>query len=147
MANRSNGQKHWNLTSLDEWWVLAIALCVAIGLWLAWSWEGASLAHRLVAHRPAVEAAAAAAKAPSASAAAPPGVAELGQAGDSFGGANALFAAIAGALVFWAGFVQAKSLKEARDEYSDERRATSAATGAVRGTVLSAARERLAVPS
>ena len=42
---------------------------------------------------------------------------ELGQSGDAFGGGNALFAAIAGGLVFWAGFMQAKSLKEARAAY------------------------------
>lgn len=52
-----------------------------------------------------------------------PSYADLGQSGDAFGGVNALFAAIAGALVFWAGFVQARSLNQAKAEADKERKA------------------------
>jgi hypothetical protein len=45
----------------------------------------------------------------------PSQLAELGQSGDAFGGANALFSAIAGALLIWAGWLQRKSLIEARN--------------------------------
>ncbi|WP_175538188.1 putative phage abortive infection protein [Mitsuaria sp. PDC51] len=44
----------------------------------------------------------------------PSRLSELGQAGDAFGGANALFSAIAGALLIWAGWLQRRSLIEAR---------------------------------
>jgi hypothetical protein len=46
---------------------------------------------------------------------------ELGQTGDSFGGLNALLTAIAGALVFWAGFMQHQTLKQVREEAKSER--------------------------
>lgn len=46
---------------------------------------------------------------------------ELGQTGDSFGGLNALLTAIAGALVFWAGFMQHQTLKQLREEAKSER--------------------------
>ena len=39
---------------------------------------------------------------------------ELGQAGDAFGSANALFAAIAGGLLVWSGWLQRRALIEAR---------------------------------
>jgi len=55
-------------------------------------------------------------------------MAEVGQTGDAFGGANALFASLAGALVLWAGVLQSRSLKEAQKAtklaakaYEDER--------------------------
>jgi hypothetical protein len=54
--------------------------------------------------------------------------AEIGQAGDAFGPANALFAAVAGALVLWAGVLQGRALRQARlatsiaeRAYKDER--------------------------
>ncbi len=57
-------------------------------------------------------------------------MAELGQAGDAFGGANALFGAIAGALLLWAAVLQSRSLTQARsaakaaeDAYKDARAA------------------------
>lgn len=103
---------------LPEGRVLLFALGVALLLWLAWSLVGARTAHMLLAPK-----AHATSSGMAASAVASPGVAEYGQAGDAFGGANALFAAIAGALVFWAGYLQAKSLREAQRAYADERRA------------------------
>ena len=42
--------------------------------------------------------------------------AEIGQTGDSFGGLNALLTGIAGAPVFWAGFMQYLTLVETREE-------------------------------
>lgn len=103
---------------LAEGRVLLTALGVAFVMWLAWSLVGARTAHMLIA--PTAQSTAPSA---AASAATSPGVAEYGQAGDAFGGANALFAAIAGALVFWAGYLQAKSLREAQKAYADERQA------------------------
>ncbi len=47
--------------------------------------------------------------------------AELGQTGDSFGGLNALLTAVAGALVFWAGFMQHQTLKQVREQAKAER--------------------------
>ncbi len=45
---------------------------------------------------------------------------ELGQLGDSFGGLNALLTAIAGALVFWAGYMQLQTLKQMRASANSE---------------------------
>ena len=39
---------------------------------------------------------------------------ELGQTGDSFGSINALLTALAGAIVFWAGYLQKEQLNQAR---------------------------------
>lgn len=50
-------------------------------------------------------------------------MAELGQSGDVFGGANALFAALAGAAVVWAGYLQAQTLKKAEEELEHEKKA------------------------
>lgn len=91
--------------------VLPLALAVA---WLAWRyWQTDMLPE--VAKRIA-------AKAPSLPASAVVDIkdartsyfAELGQTGDAFGGLNSLLTAIAGALVFSAGFLQYIALKEAR---------------------------------
>lgn len=48
-------------------------------------------------------------------------LAKMGQAGDSYGGANALFAAIAGGLVLWAGLLQRRALIEARSTNNQQR--------------------------
>lgn len=55
----------------------------------------------------------------------PAKLAELGQVGDLFGGINALFAALACAGVFWAGYLQRKALLEAQKAYRDERDANA----------------------
>ena len=52
-----------------------------------------------------------------------PGVTELGQVGDLFGGVNALFAALAVVGVFWAGYLQRRALIETRLALSQERAA------------------------
>jgi hypothetical protein len=48
---------------------------------------------------------------------------EIGQTGDSFGALNALLTAVAGAFVFWAGYMQYRSLKLAKAEAVREREA------------------------
>ena len=48
--------------------------------------------------------------------------AEFGQSGDLYGGANALFAAIAGALVAWAGHLQSKTLRKTQEALNQDRR-------------------------
>lgn len=97
-------------------------------MWIWWLFDGMDRAHKVILER-----------------AAPPSIAsqqpstkagtsavgplmergamftELGQTGDSFGSLNALLTAIAGALVFWAGFMQHQTLKQAREEAQKER--------------------------
>jgi hypothetical protein len=85
---------------------------VVVTAWAAWLFFGAKFAHRVVAL-------------PVAAGASAPTVAELGQVGDLFGGINALFAALAAAGVFWAGYLQRRTLIETREaleiQFRDER--------------------------
>lgn len=115
-----------------NWIVLAVALAIAAAAWLVWVNYGIFVVHRQVAAEvtASVLPASAATVATSPSAGGNSGsvderrslrFAEIGQAGDSFGGLNAALTAIAGALVFWAGFMQHQALKHAREEASAER--------------------------
>ena len=83
-----------------------------MAVWLWWVVIGIGVVHRQVsAFAPSqVSVSASAASAPDRAAV----MAELGQAGDAFGGANAFFAAVAGGLVLWAGVLQSRSLSESR---------------------------------
>lgn len=139
---KSNGYKR----ELPSWLVLALVLGCAVALWWTWLTVGFIVVHSKVSEYatgyspvkpPPVN------QVSSENTVAPPPsersavVAEIGQAGDAFGAANALFAAIAGALVLWAGVLQSRSLREAR-------RATKLATDAFREERLASKREHFA---
>ncbi len=117
--------------------VLLLGLALACSLWVYWLDNGIYWAHEKVVTKlpvtPPVATAPAliqiapqpirAASTPGAS----PAIernnffAELGQTGDSFGGLNTLFTAIAGALVAWAGYMQHLTLKQARAGAEEDR--------------------------
>lgn len=110
----------WLAAWWRDWWqaalVLGFSIAAAASLWWFWVTRGIGLTFDLV-----VGAAARAASAPVPTGPAPSdAIAQIGQSGDAFGGGNALFAALAGALVFWAGYLQAKALKEARVAYAHQ---------------------------
>lgn len=113
----------------SHWLVLLGGILVAVSLWMWWLFDGMDRAHKVVLARAAP---ASVASQPlntnaGASAGAPlmaergAMFTELGQTGDSFGSLNALLTAVAGALVFWAGFMQHQMLKQAREEAQKER--------------------------
>jgi hypothetical protein len=79
-------------------------------LWALWLMFGVQFVHGRLSPPSA-------ASAPAASAS----IAELGQVGDLFGGINALFAALAGAGVFWAGYLQHRTLVTTRVALADEK--------------------------
>jgi len=110
---------------LNTWWVLLIALALALALWLLWAKFGMRAVHQAMAK--SVEAAIQSSPAPTDAAGLAANRAarfsELGQVGDSFGALNTLLTAIAGALVFWAGFMQHRALRHAQDEAQQEREA------------------------
>jgi len=97
----------------EPWIVLCLSLGGAISIWFIWVKYGIAWAFARVSQ----VATATSSVASAASASSSDVMAQIGQSGDAFGGGNALFAAVAGGLVFWAGFMQAKSLKEARAAY------------------------------
>jgi hypothetical protein len=106
---------------LPGWLVLLAALFFALLFWWIWLSFGVKLVHsQMVEHASgyATNAAKVAGTATSGGSVSASdrmaAIAEFGQSGDAFGGASALFAAIAGALVFWAGVLQSRSLKEAK---------------------------------
>jgi small-conductance mechanosensitive channel len=91
----------------SHWLVLGGALIVAVAAWMTWLYVGAAWAHdqAIAQATPAAAASAASAsKGESQSMEREKMFTERGQLGDSFGGLNALLTAIAGALVFWAGY-------------------------------------------
>lgn len=124
-------------SSTRPWWVrihaavvFGLSIGCAILVWLWWAWCGAEWAHQTIGkHAPSAASppmAAGSSSAPMDRAAAPMPdrsavMSELGQSGDAFGGANALFGAIAGGLLLWAGVLQARALYEARTAYEAER--------------------------
>lgn len=113
----------------SHWLVLLVGILVAVVLWTWWLFDGMDRAHKIVLVRTAP--ASLASQPPNMNAGASAGdplivergttFTELGQTGDSFGSLNALLTAIAGALVFWAGFMQHQTLKQAREEAQKER--------------------------
>jgi len=98
--------------------LLLFFLMIAFGVWVAWGKIGFQYTHRLV-----TEYASATAKpaSPAASATATDVTTAVGQSGDAYGGANALFAAAVGAFAGWAGMLQYKALKRAQQAYREER--------------------------
>ena len=76
------------------------SVILVVALWLLWALYGARAMFQLVS-------------APSSASSS--GIEGLGQLGDLFGGVNALFAALAVVGVFWAGYLQRRSLIESRE--------------------------------
>ena len=112
----------------SHWVVLLVGIIAAVSMWIWWLFDGMDRAHKIVLERAAPTSIASQSPGPNAgvSTGGPSmerGVmfTELGQTGDSFGSLNALLTAIAGALVFWAGFMQHQMLKQAREEAHKER--------------------------
>lgn len=109
--------------------VLLITLFAAAAVWTSWLWFGVESVHKRIASLSGQHAAsspssqASGASVPLQQADRQTYFTEVGLAGDSFGGLNALLTAIAGALVAWAGFMQYLSLRESREENREERRA------------------------
>lgn len=90
------------------WLPLAVLVVFVVLAWAIWFTFGVQYVHGRLAELAASRG----------SAASTP-MAELGQVGDLFGGINALFAALAGAAVFWAGYLQHRTLvatQSAREE-------------------------------
>lgn len=122
--------------------VLFGSVAVGLALWFTWLWWVGGWAHgemvrKIAADTPpaatapapplptASAAASGAAPAPAMATASAPEpaasapdrekkFAELGQTGDFFGGLNTLLTALAGAIVFWAGYLQKEQLNQAR---------------------------------
>src|SRR5450830_559834 len=111
-----------------HWAVLLLGIVGAVFLWTWWLFGGVNWAHKVVlSHAAPAIVSENVDKKPDLTAD-PPSITErgtmfteLGQTGDSFGGLNALLTAIAGALVFWAGYMQHLTLKQAREEAQKER--------------------------
>ena len=109
----------------SHWFILLVGILVAVSLWLWWLFDGMDRAHRIVLARAAPASVASQPLNTNAGASLMAErstmFTELGQTGDSFGSLNALLTAVAGALVFWAGFMQHQTLKQAREEAQKER--------------------------
>lgn len=112
---------------MPSWAVLVSVASGAVLAWLLWLAFGSAFVHKTASNHAQTLVAQAASSASSSASVAPAALdraaamAEIGQAGDAFGGANALFAALAGAAVLWAGVLQNRSLKEARAAASEAR--------------------------
>ena len=111
----------------NPWLVFGLSLSGALFAWFAWTRWGLAWGHGLVAQSMHVGNADITAASSSASVAASAASAphrdvlnEISQTGQAYGGGSALFAAIAGGLVFWAGFMQARALKESRGAYAHQ---------------------------
>ena len=111
----------------NPWLVFGLSLSGALFAWFAWTRWGLAWGHGLVAQSMHVGNADITAASSSASVAASAASAphrdvlnEISQTGQAYGGGSALFAAIAGGLVFWAGFMQARALKESRAAYAHQ---------------------------
>jgi hypothetical protein len=107
-------RKHW--LAIANILVLIALLGVASALWYYWLDTGHKFVHSRVSQQAGL---------PAISASSPsPGqrdvMAEIGQAGDAFGAVNALFAALAGAAVIWAGWLQIQTLNKTRDALQHE---------------------------
>lgn len=129
MSNNSNATRR-SKRQLDAWLVLVIALALVVAFWFAWAKWGLKIVHRTMANAVVAQTnAKSSLTSSSGSESIAPSVdraalfAELGQSGDAFGSLNTLLTAIAGALVFWAGFMQHRALKHAQDEAELEREA------------------------
>lgn len=123
-----NRDSETNAGHRSHWLVLLSGILVAVSLWTWWLFDGMDRAHKVVLARAAPVSSAMLQHSADASATASPLAqergtmfTELGQTGDSFGSLNALLTAVAGALVFWAGFMQHQMLKQAREEAQKER--------------------------
>lgn len=116
---------------MSAWLVCLIAVAAACLLWWGWSQYGVRYAHRwITAQATAVQATRTdATQSPPAQSPSEPekALAEMAQVGDTYGGLNSLLTAIAGALVFWAGFMQHRALKDAQRREREDRDATSRA--------------------
>jgi Putative phage abortive infection protein len=112
-----------------HWIVLGAGVATAVAAWLVWLYFGMDWAHResvqltLSSSAPTASAASSQASTQAARIIDRERVfTERGQLGDSFGGLNALLTAVAGALVFWAGFMQHQLLKKTRETAEEERK-------------------------
>lgn len=112
-----------------HWLVLLVGILAAVSLWVWWLFDGMDRAHKVVLARAAPTSVASQPQNANVGASSgAPSMAErgtmfteLGQTGDSFGSLNALLTAVAGALVFWAGFMQHQTLTQVREEAQRER--------------------------
>jgi hypothetical protein len=95
--------------NLREVGVVAALAGVAFAFWILWAVYGVRLVYSAMV--PGTASA--------------PGIGELGQVGDLFGGVNALFAAIAVVGVFWAAYLQRRALIETRRALMEERAASA----------------------
>lgn len=126
-----------SINTAANWIVLAVAVVIAAAVWLVWVNFGIFAVHRTVANEVTVALSSAPAS-PATVASAGAGssgnassiddrraarLAEIGQVGDAFGGLNTALTALAGALVFWAGYMQLQTLKHAREQADIERSA------------------------
>jgi hypothetical protein len=92
-------------------WALPAGLVVGVfALWALWLLYGVQFVHARLSSAAAAGASAASSR-----------IAELGQVGDLFGGISALFAALAGAGVFWAGYLQHRTLAATRNARDEEK--------------------------
>ncbi len=106
-----------------HWLVLAGALIVAVAAWMTWLYVGAAWVHSqaIPGATPAAASPPLASNRIGESTEREKLFSERGQVGDSFGGLNALLTAVAGALVFWAGYMQHQLLKKTRETADSER--------------------------
>lgn len=113
---------------MSAWLVCVIAVLAAVLLWLAWTHIGVRYAHGWINSQAAMIQASRP-TAPASAVVPQPGsepekaLAEMAQVGDTYGGLNSLLTAIAGALVFWAGFMQNRALRDSQKRESAERKA------------------------
>lgn len=117
-------KKSW-LDRIPSVGVFVLSLGLAVLLWLGWMWWGIEFVRSRISDiaPPFVQTPASGVPSAATSLDHAAVMTELGQSGDAFGGANAFFAAIAGGLVLWAGALQSRSLKEAREAYGHEKTA------------------------
>jgi hypothetical protein len=109
-----------------EWWRLFISIVVCIAMWMLWPMYGIDFLHtKMVEHQQGISLEPVSPKTDEDEDRSARNMyfTEIGQIGDAFGGLNTLFTAIAGALVFWAGYMQYQSLIQAREEADAEKTA------------------------
>ncbi len=110
----------------SAWLILVGAISVAAVLWICWTFWGIEAVRAALApglpHSAQRVASAASENSTSADTRATH-YSEIGQSGDAFGGLNTVLTAVAGALVFWAGYLQYQALKLAQAEARAERAA------------------------
>jgi hypothetical protein len=118
----TEAKRSW-LDLIPSWLVFVLSLALASTFWLWWMTYGIATVHKQVSSIAPPYSAASAGAVSSGALDHAAVMTELGQSGDAFGGANAFFAAVAGGLVLWAGVLQSRSLKEAREAYEHEKHA------------------------